>query len=984
MRAEDVAPRDAAAVRARIASLVGSAGERVRDDLVELGALLVCAYPAILPAIEAHPDDLLALGRGTRQARDLRAYRRLAAIAVGDPTDAAGVRRGLRRWANREKLRIAARELLAHPGHDVDVTARELSDLADVCCEVALAEALAWAEGRFGTPIASNGASCAFSVLGMGKLGGRELNAGSDIDLMLFYDTDDGFVVPPTPSGKSHTLHEHFTRVAQRFVATLDEPTEDGVVWRVDLRLRPEGTRGPLVNALAAGERYYETWGRTWERAALVRARPVAGDADFGGRLLGALAPFVWRRAVDPGLVDEMGSMLDRGRAEAAAASRSVDDDLKIGQGGIREVEFFAQSLQLVWGGQEPRVRGANTIEALRRLRARGFVTEREERELADAYLFLRRLEHRIQFATGQQTHSVPRDPALVDRIARSLGYEGADPLLRELYRVRAGVAARFASLGLGSRAPQRTFDRLWAALDAQDEVAVAAAAAEPFGPSASTNLPRHLLSLARPPHSPLGAATRDKDPDFARRLIQALAESADPEQAARLLGAFFARFVTPGAYVRALADDPFRVSAVCSLLGASAFLGESLAAHPDMADLVFFARILPTPEIARAQLDEEIAALKPEDARDVDAFVGAMRRVKRRVTFEVGLADLSGELGTREVAHVLAALADATLDHACRFALRELRDAERARGLKAPAVNLAVIAMGKLGGREIGYGSDLDLFFVYDVESSGNGRDADPGGAERAARLAQRVMRLLETPHAEGPGYALDTRLRPSGSQGLLVVSLDGFTKYQNERAEPWERQALVKARACAGDWELGTRVVGVARRAAYERGAPDPERIHQMRVRMQREIGHERLDRSPARYDLKVGRGGLVDIEFAAQWLQMHHGRDPRVRTAETEVALSALETCGHLDPGLAEALRDGWRFLRRLEQRVRVSHGTSVNLLEEGAPGLATLARRMGMRDGPRARADQTLLERYVAVTTDVRAAYLRVLGLRAGAE
>ncbi len=973
MRAEDVSPREAAAARARIAPLVATAGDRVRGELIELGALLICSYPAFGPLIDAHPEDLLALSRGTRQARDLRAYRRLAATAIGDLSDAVRVRRGLRRWTAREKLRIAARELLSYPGDDVDVTSRELADLADVCCELALAEAQAWAEARFGSPIASNGASCAFSVIGMGKLGGRELNAGSDIDLMLFYETDDGFVVPPSPSTKTHTLHEHFTRVAQRMVATLDEATDDGVAWRVDLRLRPEGTRGPLVNALAAAERYYETWGRTWERAALVRARPVAGDAAFGERLLSALAPFVWRRTVDPSLVDEMGAMLARARAEAGIG---VSDDLKIGPGGIREVEFFAQSLQLVWGGSEPRVRGANTIDALRRLRARGFVTEREERELADAYFFLRRLEHRIQFATGQQTHSLPRDPAMIERVARSLSYDGADPLLREVYRVRSGVAARFASLAKAeARASEPAFDRLWAALDAQDEAAVAAAAAPRFGSAASSDLPRHLLALARPPHSPLGASTRDHDPAFARRLVGALADAADAEQAARLLAAFFARFVTPGAYVRALADDPFRVSAVCSLLGASAFLGESLAAHPDMADLVFFARGLPSPDSARAQLDEEVANLTPDESRDVDAFVGALRRVKRRVTFEVGLADLAGELRTREVAHVLAALADATLDHACRFALRERREIERKgqsdRHGDAWAA-LTVVGMGKLGGREIGYGSDLDLFFVYE-----GGSDAV---TERAARVAQRVMRLLETPHAEGPGYALDARLRPSGSQGLLVVSLDGFTRYQSERAEDWERQALVKARVCAGDRELGARVIALARKAAYERGAPDPQRLHHLRSRMQREIGHERLDRSPARYDMKVGRGGIVDVEFATQWLQMRHGRDPRVRTTETEVALSALETCGHLEASLAEALRDGWRFLRRLEQRVRVSHGASVSLLEEGAPGLATLARRMGMRDGPRARADETLLERYVAVTSDVRTAYLRVLGLK----
>jgi glutamate-ammonia-ligase adenylyltransferase len=279
---------------------------------------------------------------------------------------------------------------------------------------------------------------------------------------------------------------------------------------------------------------------------------------------------------------------------------------------------------------------------------------------------------------------------------------------------------------------------------------------------------------------------------------------------------------------------------------------------------------------------------------------------------------------------------------------------------------------MGKLGGREIGYGSDLDLFFVY---ASADDEEAP----ERYARVAQRVLRLVGTPHGEGPGYELDTRLRPSGSHGLLVVSLDAFARYQAEQAEAWERQALVKARACAGDPELGARVIAVAHAAAYERGAPDPERVHHLRTRMERELTHERLDRSPARYDVKLGRGGVVDVEFATQWLQMHHGRDPRVRTTETQVALAALDACGYLEAPVAEALRDGWTFLRRLEQRMRVAHGTSATLLEEGAPGLVAIARSMGLHDAPRTTAETALLERYVAVTREVRSAYMRVLGL-----
>jgi [glutamine synthetase] adenylyltransferase / [glutamine synthetase]-adenylyl-L-tyrosine phosphorylase len=967
LRAEDVSPEGAAAARAAVTASLARSGERPREALVELGTLLACAYPALAPGILAHPEDLLVC-RAASLPRDGRAYRRLAAMACGDPVDGARVKRGLRRFASREKLRIAARELLALPGQDVDVTARELSELAEVCCEVALGEALFWADARFGSPRTAEGAPCGFVVVGAGKLGGHELNAGSDIDLILFYETDEGEVRGPS-GGAGHTLHEHFVRVARRMVATLDEPTDDGMAWRVDLRLRPEGGRGPLAMSLAAAERYYETWGRTWERAALLRARPVAGDLAFGDRLMGALSPFVWRREVDPRVVGEVGAMLNQARAEAGSRSSA---DLKIGPGGIREVEFFAQGLQLVWGGREPGIRVANTLDALRRLRGRGLVSEREEIELSDAYLFLRRLEHRVQFATGLQTHSLPAEPDMLGRIARSLGYDGPASLLPELAAVRGRVHARFGSLGPDAApAPDPALQRILAALDRQDEPAPADLAPR-FGASAAADLPRHLLALAQRPDFPLGAATRDHDPSFAGRLVDALSDAADPEQAARLLAAFFLRLDAPGTYVRALVAERRLLRAMCSLTGASAFLGEALVAHPDLVDQVLYTRTPPTPAWSEAQVAVELDALSAEDAGDVDAFVGALRRARRRATFEVGLADLAGELTTWEVGRVLTSLADATLAHACRFALRE-----RAPEHPVDRPGLAVIAMGKLGGREIGYGSDLDLFFVY------QGGDRDPGDLqERFARVAQRVLQLVGTPHGDGPGYELDTRLRPSGNQGLLVASLAGFERYTREQAADWERQALVKARACAGDPVLGAEVSQIAERVAYGRGAPDAVAVDHLRRRMERELGHERLDRSPARYDLKVGRGGIVDVEFATQWLQMRHGADARVRTTETGAAITALETCGYLDAASAATLRDAWSFLRRLEQRLRVAHGASVSLLEEGAPGLLTLARSMGSHDGPRARPDLALLERYVTVTRDVRAAYLRLLGLTDG--
>jgi glutamate-ammonia-ligase adenylyltransferase len=951
-------------------------------EAANLAGLLSAAYPALRAQILTRPEDVVAIARSKlRIARDLRSLRRLALSFVGDLEDASGVRRGLRLFTQRERLRVAARELLASEGEDVDVTARELSDLAQVSLELATTEALRWAAARFGSPVTASGDPCAFTVLGMGKLGGRELNCGSDVDLLPFYDTDDGEVRKGGPEGEltEQTLHEHFTRVTQRLTATLDDATDEGFCWRVDLRLRPEGSRGPLVNSLAAAERYYETWGRTWERAALLRAKPVAGDLGFGQLVLDSLSPFVWRKVVDPRIAIEMTELVIRGRTEL---STEPARDLKLGPGGIREVEFFVQSLQLIWGGREPSLRASNTLEALRRLRSRGLVTDRESRELESAYLTLRRLEHRVQFATGIQTHTLPSGE-LLETIARTVGFASAKDLEKDLEKTRRRVATRFASL-------TRTLERsagsdphlagLFAALDSGEEALVLTALAEgapgvDFSSSVSADLARHLLALAVRPDFPLGATTRDRHPELALQLLEALADAADPEQATRLLVAFFARLQTPGLYARAMAEDRQVVRKLVGLFGASAFLGETLAFHPELVESVLFAKGLPTPERARRHVDAEVAEAKQRssehDERDpADVFVGALRHAKSRIMMEVGLAELSGELLTREATMVLSAVADATLEHAVRYALAE-------KGLDG---GLAVVAMGKLGGREIGYGSDLDIFFLYEP-----GEDEDGSKSERYVRAAQRVLRLVSAPHGDGPGYELDTRLRPSGSHGLLVVSLDAFARYHGLHADgtphesppeghDWERQALVKARLCAGDASLAGPFDALVTRIAYERGAPDPERVHHLRTRMEKELARE----TPHRFDVKLGKGGIVDVEFAVQWMQMRHGADPRVRTTDTETALAALEVCGYVESSTAAVLREGYALLRRLEQALRVVHGTSASLIEEGAPGVAALARRMGFRDGTMT-ASKMLFERYRAVTRDVRAAYLSALKL-----
>ena len=943
----------------------GDLAEKVANALAQRGAspevldaarAVARALPAMGTLLAAFPDDAQVLARGLERRRDLRTLRRAAASRlVGLAGDEFAIE--LASFARREKLRAATRELLCES--DVLVTARELSLLAGVCLQFAYAEAAHWARGRFGEALSADGSPCPFVVIGMGKLGGLELNAGSDIDLIPFYGTDDGYVQRDGVRSDV-TLHEYFTRVTQRIVKSIEQVTEAGFAWRVDLRLRPEGARGPLVNSLAAAERYYETFGRTWERLALLRARPCAGDLAFGNELLELLAPFVWRRSVTPQVAYEVVELLDQARAEAGSDS---ERDLKIGRGGIRAVEFFVQSLQLIWGGRQKALRVQGTHAALERLRVRGYVTDRECSEMLEAYRFLRRAEHHVQYATGLQTHALPESGVAMTRLALATGYAPAE-FVKVLDETRHTVEERLRSLTPLGETRSDEYAPLLGALEGQSEDDVARWLSARKELASFGDLARHLIVLGRRPHMPLGSQTRDKYPGFAALLLSALFDAADPEQAARLMGTFIGRFAIADGYVKALAEEPAAIRRIVHLFGASRYLGEALAGHPELVDALLFSRDVPTEAVARASVQDELARLDADAREDAHLVVGALRRAMWRTTLHVGLAGLAEELSLRDTSHVLTALADAAVNAALTWALQSV-------GLQS---GLAVIGMGKFGGQELGYGSDLDLFFVYD------------GGdefAERYVRAAQRAMRLLSMPHEDGPGYELDTALRPSGNQGLLVVPIDAFVRYHdpNGAAHEWERQALIKSRFVAGDVALGERVMAVAEGAAYEHGAPDEARMWAIRLRMEAELGRERRtgDLATSRFDYKVGRGGLVDVEFVTQWLQMKHGRDRRVRERETEVALRQLEFVGALEQGRAEALRADYRFIRRIEMCLRMLHGGGTRLLESQAPGLTAVARRLAVPVRPGTTPAMALLEQYKSATERVRSIALDVLCL-----
>lgn len=942
--------------------------EQSPRDGAALGVLLGAAFPAMTPTSGFQHDALDTIAREGIRAR--RRRRELSAALNATISDADSPERGmaaLRRRVWGEKARIALRELLPLRlgGASIEVTAAELSDLAAAACDAALNEAMGAIAARFGKPLRADGSPSTLVMLGVGKLGGNELNAGSDVDVIFIYDTDDG--------GSELSLHEHFTRVVRRAVATVGTPSAEGLIWRVDLRLRPEGSSGALVNSVVAAERYYETWGRLWERAALLRARACAGDLELG-RVLGRelLTPFVYRNTVDPTIAEALSELVLRSRAEL---SQDPERDLKLGPGGIREAEFFVQSLQLVWGGREQALRVPGTLPALARLRSQGFVTDREARGIAESYVLLRRVEHRVQWASGVQTHLLPLDEEEFARLARGLNFPDPAGLQSELTRARERVNHTFQSLTLSGGPRSKPRPAQISSLDG-DDLDLGRIAEEQFR---SADMGEHIAALARRPDGLLGSLTRERHPDLTDGVLDALANSADPEQAARYLRAFFARFLAPAAYVNALGDDRRALQRLITAFGASAFVGDAVCSRPDLADVILFGGgAVSDPQAAvSAELWGAAQSLSPDaDPQErEEAFIGGLRAAKRRITVEVAVADLAGTIGTRDATRILSELAEEILSCVVRHVFGDVP-------------GFAVLGLGKLGGRDLGYGSDLDVIFGFLPSAAPNPDEA----TTFFVRGAQRVIRLLTEPHVSGPGYELDARLRPSGSHGLLVTSLSSFARYHGQAFDgtdaepgpavfssgaPWERQTLLRARGVVGDPELLRRALGIAQRAAYEGGAPPAADMHHLRMRLEKEQGRER----DGRYNLKTGRGGLLDIEFAVQWLQMKNGADPRVRTPDLGLALNALHTAGYLPNRDFEMFSDGYRFLRQLEQRIVVKSGVSNPVIDTRLAGLAQLARRMGFQDGQGQRAGEHLLARYKDVTDGVRQSYEHVLGLRA---
>jgi glutamate-ammonia-ligase adenylyltransferase len=876
------------------------------------------------------------------------------------PTDAEGLHRRLRRYKYRELLRLMVRDAtLRAPMAELG---REQTALA----EALIGAALAWAERslrmKYGTPDTPG-----FCILGMGKLGGEDLNFSSDVDLIYLYRAD-GHTTGGT-AGALPTV-QYYTRLGEAVTQALTKVTAEGFCYRVDLNLRPQGRAGAMVISLPASLAYYETFGRMWERAAFTKARVVAGDAALAQELLHELEPFIWRRSLDLSAVDGLRDL----KAQIDLRGKASADDVKLGPGGIREVEFFVNALQLLQGGKDPTLREPRTMRALRKLERVGFVSGPDADALEEAYVFLRRVENRLQMLEERQTQALPTGERERRRLATSLGHADWETFRTELERHRRFVLEAFNTL-LGQTARDEVPDEPLLAL-ALDPDLPPEERREALGKRGFADPERALAGLerlARVPHSPFtdgGSGVK------AVRLLSELAQTPDPDQALLHFSDFLARLHHPEGYLALLTSLPRASRRLFNLFGQSDYLSRIFLRHPELLDALVQAQLdeaMKSPERIRQELGTRLARHPEAEAKHA-----AMPRFKNEELLRVGLNDIGGDLSVPEVARQLTSVADAILDECLFLALEEQRERY---GLPLDAngqrEGLVVIAMGKLGGYELGYHSDLDLIFVY----SGNGQVETSGGTrgtithhEYFAKAVQRLMTLLQVQLREGHLYPIDARLRPSGNQGALVVSQDAFREHHQKRAQLWERQALIKARPAAGDAarfrplrdEVLTPLV-------YERPLPPDAaaEIDRLRTRMERELAHENAQQ----LNPKLGQGGLVDVEFTVQYLQLVHGRDyPRVRSTNTLEALEGLQAEDRLTPEDAEALRQGYLFLRRVENRLRLVHASSLAHMPTSGRPLAQLARRLGVLGVD---PGEAFLAQYRACAARVRDVYARIL-------
>lgn len=884
------------------------------DPVVRARALIETHSPYLTALARREPeifDDILA--HGPRRVVE-RALRRLRALPPATPRAVlAAALRGAKRH-------VALATALADLGGvwPLETVCRVLSRLAETALDRALAQALAAARASGELPGIDATDPCpdsGFIVLGMGKLGAHELNYSSDIDLILLYD--------PDRHGAGDTLQRSFNRIAADLVALMSARDADGYVFRVDLRLRPDPSATPPAMRLPAAIAYYESLGRDWERAAMIKARPVAGDLAAGARFLAQIRPFVWRRHLDFAAIDAMRTMkrrIDARHRDDATLLRSTATDtsattalrvlsgrdLKLAPGGIREIEFLAQTLQLVWGGRAPQLRTPATLAALAALRRAGHLGAAETRDLARCYRLLRTAEHRLQMQQDRQTHALPASEAGLDAFARFMALPDraalAAALLPELRRTRIAFEGLLAA---PDEQPDGD-DGLDTLPELDDPELVEDLAARGFADPAHAAEILRLWRGARPRalRAPQAQALLAA---LLPRLVATLAAQPDPDRALQRFDRLIFGLPAGIPLLSLLRHNPALIDRIGGILGSAPWLAEHLAATPSALEGL----LLPSEggETLRAgQHTREICALlrrRMAAAADTALAIEIAQRLVRGEEFRLATALLETTLDIDQVARAATALADTTLQ---RLLVRIVAD-HAARHGPPPGAGVVIVALGKAGSREMMAGSDLDLMLVYDPGEAG------PGAAGYYSRLVHGLIGALTAPGREGPLYAVDMRLRPSGSQGPVAVSLDAFIRYHAESAWVWERMALTRARVVAGPAPLRARVTAAIDAALHQHVPPWPT------IRREAASMRARLGEGPPT-DIRLRRGGLMEVEFIAQALQL--GLPAADRAQGTRAAFSRLARAGRLDPAIARRLSQADHAWRATQGALRILIG------------------------------------------------------------
>jgi glutamate-ammonia-ligase adenylyltransferase len=807
-------------------------------------------FPTLLPDL-VNSKDLTSIYQSDSYSNKLKAL---------NPTNEVELMTLLRHFRRREMVRIAWRDLAGWD--DLKQTLLELSWLADSCIQYALDFLYNQACEKRGTPVTADGIPMNIVVLGMGKLGAFELNYSSDIDLIFAY-LHDGEL----NDRKQTTYGEFFSQICRSLVKVLDADTVDGFVFRTDIRLRPFGDSGPVIMTFDGMEHYYQTQAREWERYAMIKARQVAGDFKHGAQLMAMLKPFVYRKYLDYGAFEELRSLKAQINQELRRKDRL--DNVKLGRGGIREIEFIGQAFQLIRGGREPLLQQRGILDILTALEELHLLPPEDAQQLKTSYYFLRRVENHIQQYQDQQTHDLPKDPAVQQILAYSLDFADWDSFMMKLNQVRDkvhGVFDQVFSISVQEKHTQSSY-LLW--LAKADEPELIAQFLEYGFQQPETSL-KHLqnfkISHAVKRLTAKGAAVLEK---LMPAVLEAMATVNNPDETFKRLLDLFEAVAGRNVYLALLAENPNALAQLVKLSSASLWMCDYLSRYPVLFDELMDVRTLYEPLKKQALQERLQQHMLKIDTYDEEQVMIILRQFKQLNVLRVAAADIMGAIPLMVVSDYLTYIAETIVEYVVDYSWQILTAKHGFPAEKSQVVKgFAVLGFGKFGGIELGYGSDLDMVFLYDAEDGNAMTDGDKPIAitQFYGRLGQKVRHILDTKMLSGVLYEVDLRLRPSGNSGLLVAHIQSYENYLRNEAWTWEHQALVRGRFIAGDKALQTEYEAIRHRILSL--SRDTEKL-KTEVREMREKMREALATKEVGYfDLKQSKGGIADIEFIVQF--------------------------------------------------------------------------------------------------------------------